>query len=65
MVHMERRDAVAERRQNVPEARRVGTARNKARDLASGRDQLVLDDERLDARAEGLAVNPGIVPGAV
>src|SRR5207245_1376669 len=47
MVDMERRDAVAERRQNVPEARRVGTARNKTGDLAPGRDQLVLPDERL------------------
>ena len=52
VVHVQRRDAIAERAEQVPEAGRVGAARDEARDLAAGRDQLVLADEALDPVAQ-------------
>jgi hypothetical protein len=52
MVHVQRGDLVAERAQRVPEARRVGAARDEAGDGTAGLDQLVAADVRLDAGAE-------------
>ena len=44
-------DVVAELSQRVPEAGRVGTAGDEARDAAPRLQELVRADERLDARA--------------
>src|SRR5688572_865113 len=52
VVHVQRGDAVAERAEHVPEAGRVGAARDEARHLAAGGDQVVPADVLLDARAE-------------
>src|SRR5437763_459271 len=42
VVHVERRDAIAERVEHVPQAGRVGAARDEARRLGAGRDALML-----------------------
>ena len=52
VVHVQRGNAIAELAEDVPEARRVGPARDEARGLASGRDQIVAADVPLDARAK-------------
>ena len=52
VVHMQGRDHVAELLKHVPEARRVGPAGDEARDLASGRDQLMPADVRFYACAK-------------
>src|SRR5215471_6608478 len=44
--------SVAERFEDVPEARRVGSAGDEAPDLAAGRDQVVLTNMRIDAPEE-------------
>src|SRR4029079_11184596 len=49
VVHVQRRDAIAERRQHMPEARRVGAARDEAGHGPTRRDQLLLPNELLDA----------------
>ena len=49
VVHVQRRDAVAERAQHVPETGRVGPARDERDDLAARRDQVVPPDVLLDA----------------
>ena len=49
VVDVDGGDVVAERPERVPEAGRVGTARDEARDAAARLDQLVGADERLDA----------------
>ncbi len=51
VVHVQRVDPIAERPQHVPEAGRVGAARDERDDLAAGRDQLVAADVLLDAGA--------------
>ena len=48
VVHVERRHAVAELGEHVPEACRVGPTRHEARDLAAGLDQPVPADVALD-----------------
>jgi hypothetical protein len=60
VVHVQRRDAVAERAEQVPQARRVGTARDEARHFSARWDQLVLADEALDTVAQLL--HASIVP---
>ena len=60
VVDVERRDAIAEQAEHVPEAGRVGAARNETGDLTARGNQLVLTDEPLDAIAELL--HPSIVP---
>jgi len=60
VVHVQRRGAVAERPEQMPEAGRVGAARDEAGDLAAGRDQLMLADEALDTVAQLL--HASIVP---
>jgi hypothetical protein len=49
VVHVQRRRAVAELAQHVPEAGRVGAARDEADQVASLRDQVVTPNEPLDA----------------
>src|SRR5437764_1273515 len=60
VVHVQRRDAVAQRAEQMPEAGRVGAARDETRHVAAGRDQLVGADEALDPVAQLL--HPSIVP---
>jgi hypothetical protein len=60
VIHVQRRDPIAERAEHVPEAGRVGAPGDETRDLAAGRDQLVPADEALDAIAQ--LVHPSIVP---
>ena len=49
VVDMDRRDAVPDLAEDVPEAGRVGPALDEAADLAPRRDQVVVADEALDA----------------
>ena len=48
VVHVERRNAIPERAEDVPETGRVRAARDEARDVAAGWNQLVLAHEPLD-----------------
>ena len=57
VVHVQRRDLVAELAQRVPEAGGVRSARDEARDRAAGRDQLLLADVGLDRFSEDLGVH--------
>src|SRR5439155_2032095 len=52
VVDVQGGDPVAERPERMPQAGRVGAARDEAEDLARGRDQVVLTDVLFDARAE-------------
>ena len=52
--------SVAERREHVPEAGRVGAAGDEAGDLAARRDQVVGADERLDARCQRRRHTPSV-----
>ncbi len=61
VVHVQRGDAIAELGQHVPETGRVGPAGDEARDLASGRDQLMPADVRVYACAK---VHTAIVTAA-
>ena len=61
VVHVDGRHAVAELAEDVPEARRVRSARDEAGDLAAGGDQLVAADRLFDAICEGARHAP-IVP---
>src|SRR5581483_1832153 len=61
VVHVQRGDAVADRTQGVPEARRIRTARDETEHVAAGWDQLMRSDERFDPAKE--IVHPGILPG--
>ena len=49
VVDVDSSDVVPERPERVPEARRVGTARDEARDTATRLHEPVGPDERLDA----------------
>ena len=57
VIDVQRRGAVAELPQRVPEARRVGAARDETGDVAAGRDQLVPADVLLDPGPERLDVH--------
>ena len=52
VVHVQRRDAVAERAERVPQARRVGSAGDEAAHLPARLDQVVRADVLLDARGQ-------------
>jgi hypothetical protein len=52
MVHVQGADPVAERPERVPEAGRVGSARDQAEHLAAGLDQVLGADQLLDSLAE-------------
>ena len=60
MVDVERRDAVAERAERVPETGRVGAARDEAADLAAGLDQVVLPDVVFDSCPQRLDVHEAL-----
>ena len=62
VVHVHRRDAVAERAERMPETGRVRAARDQAGDLAAGRDQVVPADVPLDSGEN--VVHAPIVPEA-
>jgi len=49
VVDVQGRDAVPERRQHVPEAGRVGAARDEDGDVTSRRDEALVPNERLNA----------------
>src|SRR5688500_7563233 len=59
VVDVERRDAVAELAQYVPETRGVGAAGDEADHLAAGRDQVATANVALDRGAEGPCVHTG------
>ena len=59
------RDVVAERTERVPEAGRVGTARDEARDAPTRLDELVGADERLDPRGQVGRHASSVTEGAV
>ena len=52
VIHVQRGDAIAELRQDVPETGRVGAARDEAGHVAARRDQVVPADQLLDPRAQ-------------
>ena len=57
VVHVHRGHPVAERTERVPEARRVGAARDEAADLAPRLDQVVPADVLFDPRAQRCSVH--------
>jgi hypothetical protein len=57
VVDVERRDAVAEGAQHVPETRGVGAAGDEADHLAAGRDQAGTANVALDRSAKGTCVH--------
>ena len=61
VVHVQRRDAVAELPQHVPQAGRIGAAGDEAGHLRSGLDQLELADKGLDALSKVRWLHPLIV----
>ncbi len=61
VVDVERRDAVAERAEHVPQARRVRSAGDEAADAAARLDQGVPADVLLDPFAQRLGVHEAIV----
>ena len=52
VVHVQRRDAVTVRTQDMPSAGRVRTARDENGDVTARRDQIALADERFHSRSE-------------
>jgi hypothetical protein len=62
MVDMDRRDGVTERAEGVPQAGRVGAARDEAGRRAAARDQVECANVRLDPLPQRRRVHPGIVP---
>src|SRR5262249_54867377 len=62
VVHVQRRYAVAERPEDVPETRGVRAAGDEAAHLAAGRDQVVRPDEGLDAVVHDVIFSALVTP---
>ena len=58
-------DVVPERRERMPEARRIGATGDEARDPATRLDEVVGADERLDARCQRLPHTPSVTEAPV
>ena len=52
VIHVQRRDAVTERAEGVPETGRVGAAGDECEHLAAGRNQLMRANVLLDPRSQ-------------
>jgi hypothetical protein len=62
VVHVESRDAVAERAERMPEAGRVRAAGHEAEDVTAGGKKVAPADVLLDPRAQRSGVHGVIVP---
>ncbi len=64
VMHVDGRDVVAEPTHDMPEARRVRTARDEARDAPTRLHEIVVADERLDACCELARHIPSVTEAA-